>query len=326
MAYLHTFGAYLPRRVVGNDELAARLGVEPDWIERMSGIRERRYAADGETLVDMAVEAGRNCVARAGVMTGDVGMIIVASGSAESRFPGPAAAVASRLGIDGIPALDVPMASAGSLFALSLAERYAEYLNYVLVIGAEKLSPIVLREGTEPGVAMLFGDGAGACLIGKYPPPEIGGARIVDSLLASDGAYANDLRLGWDGPLQMNGSSVILQASRKVPRAINTLLERNKWAPESVSTFLMHQANRNLLDRVAQTVGVAPERFYSNIDRYGNTSSASMLIAAAEWEKGREFGPGERVVFAAFGAGFHWGALLVEGLAEGEERPAPLGA
>jgi 3-oxoacyl-[acyl-carrier-protein] synthase-3 len=113
-----------------------------------------------------------------------------------------------------------------------------------------------------------------------------------------------------DSPIRMNGRSVILQASRKIPGSIRIVLERHGILPDQVSAFLMHQANQNLIVRIAEALGVPSERFYSNIDRYGNTSSASMLIAAAEWCREHTFTPGEPVVFAGFGAGFHWGALL----------------
>jgi 3-oxoacyl-[acyl-carrier-protein] synthase-3 len=163
----------------------------------------------------------------------------------------------------------------------------------------------------ERGVAILFGDGAGACLIS----PDEGAARIVDSIIESDGAFAEDLRLQFDLPLEMNGRTVILQASRKIPRAISQVLHKNGREAKEVDTFLMHQANQNLILRVAQALGVAEEKFYSNIRKYGNTSSASMLIAAAEWWQNVGFKPGIPVCFATFGAGFNWGALLAEGVA-----------
>jgi 3-oxoacyl-[acyl-carrier-protein] synthase-3 len=156
----------------------------------------------------------------------------------------------------------------------------------------------------------LFGDGAGACLI----TPDAGSAHVVDWVLSSDGAFAEDLRLDFDAPLAMNGRSVILQASRKVPRAIADVLARNSLAAGDVEVFLMHQANQNLLTRVSQAAGVPQSRFFSNIARYGNTSSASMLIAADEWTQEHGFGLGKKAVFTAFGAGFHWGALLAEGV------------
>lgn len=301
MAFLSGFGKYLPERVVTNAELAARMGCEESWIRDMSGIAERRWARADETVADLAAAAARDCVKDGPAP----GMLIVASGTGERRFPGPAAETAAKLGWAGIPALDVPMASAGSLFGLGLAVHLARSYGSVLVAGAEKMSPVVDKEPMEKETGILFGDGAGAALVQR----DSGQARVVDTLLATDGAFANELRLDGQG-LFMNGRAVIMQASRKIPRAILDLLTRNQAAAGDVDAFLMHQANQNLIDKVAQTVGVASAKFFTNIRHYGNTSSASMLIAAAEWNA---FRPGGKVVFAGFGAGFHWGAILAEG-------------
>jgi 3-oxoacyl-[acyl-carrier-protein] synthase III len=307
VAAIKAFGAYLPPRIVTNGELAARLDCEAGWILDVSGIEERRYAGPEDSVASMGVAAARECLDRAGLKAADVGMILVSSGSSERRFPGPASAIAHALNIDGVPAIDLPIASAGSLFGMAMAAPLSAIHGNVLVIASEKMSSIALREPLERGVAPLFGDGAGACLIGADGP-----VSIIDSVMHSDGQFAEDLRLDFDAPLAMNGRSVILQASRKLPSAIGELLERNGRTAQSVKVFLMHQANQNLMDRVARALDVEAARFYSNIRRYGNTSSASMLIAAAEWW--RDPGPavGDLICFAAFGAGFHWGTLLAQ--------------
>jgi 3-oxoacyl-[acyl-carrier-protein] synthase-3 len=312
VAALKAFGAYLPPRIVTNGELAARLDCEAGWILDVSGIEERRYAGPEDSVASRGVAAARECLDRAGLKAADVGMILVSSGSSERRFPGPASAIAHALNGDGalaaVPAVDLPIASAGSLFGMAMAAPLSAIHGNVLVIASEKMSPIAMREPLERGVAPLFGDGAGACLIG----PEEGTARVLDSVLHSDGTFAEDLRLDFDSPLAMNGRSVILQASRKLPSAIGELLERNGRTAQSVKVFLMHQANQNLMDRVARALDVEAARFYSNIRRYGNTSSASMLIAAAEWWRDPGPASGDLICFAAFGAGFHWGALLAQ--------------
>jgi 3-oxoacyl-[acyl-carrier-protein] synthase-3 len=307
VAAIKAFGAYLPSRIVTNGELAARLDCEPGWILDVSGIERRRYAGPEESVASMGVAAARECLDRAGLKSTDVGIILVSSGSSERRFPGPASAIAHELGAPGIPAIDLPIASAGGLFGMAMAAPLSAIHGNVLVIASEKMSSFAMREPLERGVAPLFGDGAGACLIG----PGEGPARILDYILHSDGAFADDLRLDFDAPLAMNGRSVILQASRKLPSAIGELLDKNGRTAESVKVFLMHQANQNLMDRVARALNVEAARFYSNIRRYGNTSSASMLIAAAEWWRDPGPAPGELICFAAFGAGFHWGALLL---------------
>ena len=302
MPAIRGFGAYLPPRIVTNLELAAKLNCDPGWILDVSGIEERRYAGADESVASMGTAAAR------AVINGEkIGLILVSSGSAERRFPGPAVSIAHELNLDGAPAMDLPMASAGGLFAMALAAQLTSAYGNVLVIASEKMSAIASREPMERGVAPLFGDGAAACLIGRDGP-----VKILDSVLHSDGSFAEDLRLGFDAPLEMNGRSVILQASRKLPSAIQEVLDRNGRSPSEVRVFLMHQANQNLMDRVAKAMDVDSKKFYSNIGRYGNTSSASMMIAAAEWWQ--QCGPtkNDLICFAAFGAGFHWGALLAE--------------
>jgi 3-oxoacyl-[acyl-carrier-protein] synthase-3 len=282
------------------------VGSSAEWIYNVSGIDERRFAAEDETISDMAVNAAQDCLSAAGVSASGLGMLMLASGSSERRFPGPAASVAHRLGLDSVPALDLPMASAGSLFGMALASKLTETYGNILVVAAEKMSSVILRQPMNPSTCVLFGDGAGACLVSA----EAGLAQVVDSALYSDGSFSEDLKLELERPLEMNGRTVILQASRKIPRAVVSLLERNGRAAADVGYFLMHQANQNLIVRIAAALGVGAEKFYSNIRRYGNTSSASMLIAATEWSRQDGFAAGVPVVFATFGAGFHWGALL----------------
>jgi 3-oxoacyl-[acyl-carrier-protein] synthase-3 len=204
----------------------------------------------------------------------------------------------------------LPIPSAGALIALALACRLASEYRNILVIGAEKMSPVVTRRPVEPGIAVLFGDGAGACLVSA----DAGPAEILESVMYSDGAFTEDLRLSFDAPLQMNGRAVIMQASRKIPRVIAEVLDRRRITAADVDVFLMHQANQNLIDGVARALNVPSSRFFSNIRRYGNTSAASMLLAAAEWAQCAGFRSGVPVVFTAFGAGFHWGALLARGV------------
>jgi 3-oxoacyl-[acyl-carrier-protein] synthase-3 len=305
-AYIHAFGAYLPERVVANAELAERLGCTTEWIEKVSGIQQRRWAAPEETVAAMGAAAAEDCLRKAGVSANTLGMLIVASGSGSRGFPGPAAEVAARLGMDSAPALDLPIASAGSLFGLALAMRLVETQGDVLVVAAEKMSAVIQTEPLDPNTAILFGDGAGAALVSARP----GRLRMLDAVLHTDGQSREAVAFDGAGPLKMNGLTVILQAARKIPSSINEVLGRQCISPQQVVVFLLHQANLNLLNRVAKSLGVGPEKVFSNVQRYGNTSSASMLIAASEWsETNIEPGP---VVFSAFGAGFHWGAIVAD--------------
>ena len=309
MAFLRGFGAYLPSRTLTNREIAERLSCEEDWIRSVSGISARRVAEPVETVIDLATLAGQDCIGHAGVDRSRIGLVLVSSGSSERRFPGPASSVAARLGLAGVPAIDLPIASAGAVFGLALAHQLAPVYKEVLLVAAEKMSDTVWRDPVDRNTAILFGDGAGACSISAHE----GAAETKAAVLHSDGNFAEDLRLEFGQPLFMNGRAVIMQVSRKLPKVIEEVLEAGGVSAAKVDAFLLHQANQNLIVKVAQSLSAPPEKFYSNIETYGNTSSASMLIAAAEWSQKSGFSPGMPVVFAGFGAGLHWGAVLAVG-------------
>lgn len=303
-AYLNTFGCYVPERVVPNAELAPRVGCTAEWIESASGIRERRWATPETSVVDLAEAASRDCLARAGMEASQIGLLILASGSAPAGFPAPSAELAQRLGLNLAPALDLPMASAGSIFGLVLASQLADVYGNILVVAAEKMSAILDAHPLEQNTAILFGDGAGAALMSTRAK----GYKVLGSALHTDGQFRGDLAYDGVSPLKMNGLTVILQASRKLPTVISEVLQAQGIAASSVGTFLLHQANQNLLIRVAKALQVPAERVYSNVGRFGNTSSASLLIAAAEWS--RAAAPAGPIALAGFGAGLHWGAMV----------------
>ena len=307
MSFLQNVGHWLPQRVVSNEEIGALLGCAADWILGVSGIEERRYADAEESTVSMGVAAAQSCLQSAGLNADAIGYLICSSGTAARRFPGPAVSIAHSLGCAQIPAIDLPVASAGALVALDLAKDLAPRYGRVLVVATEKMSEVALTEPMERGTSMLFGDGAGACVVSR----EAGSLEIVDSLVASDGQFADDLALPFASPLNMNGRSVILHASRKIPRAVEDLLSRNGLTPSDVSAYVMHQANLNLITKVATSLNVPIERFFTNIARYGNTSSASLLIAASEWMRTSPPASGQYAVFTVFGAGFQWGSMLL---------------
>ena len=309
MSFLRATGAYLPERVLTSEEIAPRLGVPPHWISNVSGIRERRIASETESIVSMGVAAARNAIERAGIAVSQIGALLVSSGTFSRSFPGPAVEVARELGLDSAFALDVPVASAGSIFAFSLADTLAERFRNVVVVATEKMSPVALHEPLNRSIAGLFGDGAGACVISS----ETGFAKILGSVLHSNGTCADDLALGFDGIMKMSGRSVIVNSTEKVPACVRELLKSINVAVQDVKAFVMHQANRHLMDRVAESLEVAPETFFSNIDRYGNTSSASMLIALHEWLESGALHPESTFVLAGFGAGYHWGAAALRG-------------
>ncbi len=313
MSCIAGFGAYLPSAVITNKQLSAQLNVPESWIVEVSGIHERRLADPTQSVADLAVLAARDCLQNVGFNPKDIGLILLSSGSVARRFPGPAASLGNLLELSGVSCIDVPIASAGSLFALTLANSLAPVHGPVLVVAAEIMSTIAHHQPIDKNIAVLFGDGAGACLV---LPGNEGLLAINQVAIHSDGAFSDELSLEFDGPLHMNGLSVIMQASRKIPAAIREVLSAGALQPEDVSAFLMHQANQNLIDRVAKALSVPSKRFFSNIARFGNTSSASMLIAANEYFTAAQRTdsplPATHFCFASFGAGYHWGAILTQ--------------
>jgi len=311
MSYLQAFGHHLPARTVTNADLEQRTGRTAASIEKASGILERRYAAEDETVAGLGLAAANACLKNANLTAQDIGLILFSSGSAERAFPGPASVLAQKLGLTATPSIDIPVASAGSLIALAFANDLAPRYGNILVVASEIMSRRI--SDADPDTAILFGDGAGACLVAPNPAGnEKGSLRIADTALFTDGNYADALQLQHGGSIQMKGLDVIVQASRKIPRSIEDLLTKNNLQPADVGVFLMHQANVNLIRKVATALQVPdPDaRFFRNIDRYGNTSSASLLIAASEWHAANSTPPASPIVFAAFGAGFNWGAIL----------------
>jgi 3-oxoacyl-[acyl-carrier-protein] synthase-3 len=305
MAFLRAFGSYLPLRRMSNEEIAPLVDATPEWIREVSGIEERRCATETDTVVGIGLLAAQDCLQKAGVTAADLGMILVASGSSDRFCPGPASQIAAGLGLSSTPSLDIPVSSAGSFIGLTLAAQLAPTLGRVLVVGSEIMSRRIALTPEGKNTAILFGDGAGAALVDA----EIGFARIADACLFTDGS-SSEILFTRDGHFQMDGAAVILHASRKMPRAIHELLVRNQLVASLVDTFLLHQANMNLITRIAAALKTPTERFFTNIARYGNTSSASLLIAADEWYGGRSAALTGPLVFSAFGSGLNWGALL----------------
>lgn len=308
MSFIRAFGSYLPSRVVKNEEIGWLIGRTPEWIVGVSGIEQRRFAAEYEDVATLATYAGECCLRSDHIAAKDIGLVIVTSGTSSRSFPGPAATVAEKLGLTRAAAVDLPMASAGSIFALAMARDLAPRYANVLVIGSEKTSTVALRQPINRSSAALFGDGAGACLVSAKD----GFLEIIDSALHTDGSGSEDLRLGFVSPLEMRGRNVIRNANKKLPSAIREVLNNSDLSPKEVEAYFTHQANQHLVESVAHAIGADKASFPLNIREYGNTSSASMLIVADEYFRSRTTKPGHYFVFAAFGAGYHWGAVLAK--------------
>lgn len=307
MTFLDGLAHALPARVLDNETLAAELGVEPAWIVQACGIEQRRVLGPDETVVDLATRAAQASLRAAGLQPPQLGAIVCGTGTPPRQFPGLSADVQAKLGAHGIPAFDIHLASVGGLFALAVAVDLCPRYGPILVVAAEEMSRVMARQPRVKETAILFGDGAGACLV----RPGDGPLLVEDLLVGSDATHADSLRLDFGGAFHMDGRTVILQANRKLKAAIGELLSRRGLQPSDVGLWLFHQANLNLLRQVGAALGIDAARVFVNLDRYGNTSAASLLIAMSEAREQGRFRPGERAVLAAFGAGLSWGALLL---------------
>jgi 3-oxoacyl-[acyl-carrier-protein] synthase III len=333
--YIVGAGAALPPRVVTNAELAPVLGVTSDWIEANSGIRERRWVEANQSASDLAVAAVRNALDDASLGSDQVDYLIGCTLSPDYQVPGIAPLVQRKLdGCRQIPALDIRVGCTGILYSLQLARGLIESgsANNVVCFGAEAQSKGLDLNPRSADLSMLFGDGAGAIVVGGaaglVSKSRECGLRIEDILIETDGRFAEDLIVRspgtangarWIDAEQLNaglhrgsmqGRSVILQAVRKLADAAIRITERNRVSLDEVDVVIPHQANANLLRAIAKKLSISEERIVTNVDRFGNTSGASAFLAFWQAKQERRFRAGSYVLILAFGAGFTWGAAL----------------
>ena len=308
MSALAGFGHSLPSGLLTNESLATEFHVTAEWIVSMCGIETRHAVAPGETVCDLAERAAAACLRNAGITPDKLGAIIACTGTPHRQFPGVSAEVQKRLNAPGIPAFDLHLASISGLYGVALANRMCEQWGPMLVVAAETMTRVMAQEPRAKETAILFGDGAGACLVTPGDTP----LAIRDIRVASDATFSEALRLDFASTLQMDGRTIIMHAVRKLARAVSELLERNSLRADQVGLFVFHQANLRLLERLMQELKISRDQCFINIDKYGNTSSASWLIAASEARAAGLLQAGMKVVVAAFGAGLSWGAALVE--------------
>jgi 3-oxoacyl-[acyl-carrier-protein] synthase-3 len=300
-------GVALPERSVENAEIAARLGVTSEWIERRTGIAARRYAAAGQRVSELATSAARVALADAGVAASELDMILVATLAPDEITPATAPLVAHALGAAGVAAIDIGAACAGSIAALALASGWIEAgrAENVLVIGAEVLTRFV--DWDDRRTAPLFADGAGALVLSADA-----GSRIGPFVLGSDGGAASAIRVTRErGVLEMEGHETFLMAAEKFSQSTVEALALARLAPADVDLFVYHQANSRILGAVAERLEVPRERVFDCIAGLGNTSAASVPIALGEAVRVGALAPGMRVVLGAVGAGLVWGATVV---------------
>jgi len=300
-------GVALPERRVPNAEIGVRLGVSDEWIERRTGIGERRRAAPGQRVSDLAAAAARIALRDAELEACEIDMVLVATLAADEITPSTAPIVAHELGIEDAAAIDVGAACAGSIAGLAHATAWIEAgrARNVLVIGAEVLTRFV--DFDDPRTAPLFADGAGALVVSLEAAGEIG-----PFVLGSDGGAADAIRATRaKGVLEMQGHETFLMAVEKLAGSTREVLELAGVALEEVELFVYHQANSRILSAVAESLEQKRERVFDCIASFGNTSAASIPIALAEAVRVGALRPGARVVLGAVGAGLVWGATVL---------------
>jgi len=319
-------GRALPLRVVTNAELTTMMDTTEEWIVQRTGIRERRFVDPGTGASDLGVEAARVAIERAGLTPKDIQFLIFATLSSDLFIPGAGVFVQEKLGMDTIGALDVRTQCTGFLYALSVAEAYVKsgFYDHVLVIGAEVHSTGLDMSTAGRDVSVIFGDGGGAVVVG----PSEAGVGILSSHLHSEGKYARELMTEAPASVEnpriskemldarrhfafMNGRSVFTHAVRRFPEVILEALSANGMAVSDLSIVIPHQANLRITQAVAKSLGIPPEKVFSNIEKYGNTTAASVPIALDECATEGTIRAGDLVCLAAFGSGFTWASSLI---------------
>ena len=298
-----------------------------DWITERTGIRNRRFVEDGTGSSELGYNAAVKAIEKAELSPKDIDFIIVATIIPDYFFPGNGCLIGQMLGLPGVGALDVRNQCSGFIYALSVADSFIQSGVYdnILVIGAEAHSVVLKMTSEWKDTAVLFGDGGGAVVLA---PSEDGSKGILSNHLHADGTYAKDLWLEVPGSRQnpwlthemidderhhpkMNGSKVFKHAVRRFPEVIKEALERNSLTVDDISLLIPHQSNQRITQAVAKRLGLGMEKIYSNIDRYGNTTVASIPIALDEAVEEERIKDGDIVIFAAFGAGFTWASTAI---------------
>ena len=315
-------GFYVPSKVLTNDELATRVETSDEWIFSHTGIRERRIAADDQATSDLAMEAGRNTLRRAALDPKDVDLVLVATSTPDYLgFPSTACLVQQGLGAVNAGAMDLSAACTGFVYGLETARAFiaAGSARHVLVIGAEVFSRIL--DWTDRNTCILFGDGAGAVLVGPSSP-SLSEPWFAPSLLRSDGSggpalvrpaggtrkpVAENAR---DAAISMDGRKVYAFAITVVKDIILEILGKNGLTLDDVDWVVPHQANVRIVASAAHRLGLPLEKFYLNMEKYANTSGATIPLALAEMDEAGLLHRGQLVVTVGFGAGLTWGANL----------------
>lgn len=328
-SYIAGIGHYVPEKLITNQHLSELMDTSDEWITERTGIKERRWYRPGEdTVANMAAKASRKALERASTDVSEVDFIIFATITPDYYFPGSGVLLQRELNLEMVPALDIRNQCSGFVYALSVADQFIKagvYQN-ILVIGAEIQSSALDVSTEGRSMAVIFGDGAGAALVKRSSDPN---RKILDSILYADGRFAEELILKDPGSSRphrkiedlaafpedtkpfMNGNQVFKHAVKRFPEVTLEILQKNGFSAQDLDLLVPHQANLRITQYVMEQLSLPAEKVMSNIQKYGNTTAASIPIALSEaYEEGR-LQNGSLVCLTAFGSGFTWGANLL---------------
>lgn len=316
-------GSYLPKRILTNADLEKMVETSDEWITTRTGIKARRIAAAHEFTSDLGAEAAKRAMGMAGVTADQIDLIIVATITPDMPFPSTACLVQRKLGAKRAAAFDLEAACSGFIYALEIGQQFIMSRTYetVLVIGAEKLSSIT--DWKDRNTCVLFGDGAGAAVLRSRPSAH----GLLTAVMGADGENADLLFMPGGGSrcpasvdsvnarqhyLRMNGKETFKNAVQAMETAAEEALRRCEIDISQIKCVIPHQANRRIIDAVSERIGATPEQVFINLEKYGNTSAASVAIALDEAVESGRIQRGDLILLVVFGAGLTWGAAVIE--------------
>jgi 3-oxoacyl-(acyl-carrier-protein) synthase III len=316
-------GSYVPAKILTNADLEKMVETSDEWIITRTGIKQRRLAAKDEFTSDMAAHAAQRAMKKAGVTADQIDLIIVATITPDMPFPATACIVQQKIGARRAAAFDLEAACSGFIYGLEVGQQFIMSRTYdtVLVIGAEKLSSIV--DWTDRNTCVLFGDGAGAAVLQSRPNSH----GLLTAVMGADGSKGSLLHMPGGGSrcpasadsvaaklhyLRMDGRETFKNAVQAMYHAAQEALRRCELDISKIKCVIPHQANRRIIDAVGKRLGATPEQLFINLDRYGNTSAASVAIALDEAVSSGKIQRGDLILMMVFGAGLTWGAAVIE--------------
>ena len=316
-------GSYVPEKILTNEDLSRMVDTSDEWITTRTGIKQRRIAAKDEHTSDMAAKAALQAIEQAKISLAEIDLILVATATPDMLFPATACFVQKKIGATNAACLDISAACAGFLFGVEIAQQFITSHTYdtVLVIGADKLTAIT--NWSDRNTCILFGDGAGAAVLRHR-----GGSHgVISTHIGSDGQYTDILFMPGGGSrcpitrenvdlnlqtIHMTGKEVYKHAVTAMLSAARKALEQAGLRIEDIACVIPHQANMRIIEAIADRLGIPLEKFYVNLDRYGNTSAAAVAIALDEANRSGRIKPGDYILMVVFGGGLTWASTVIE--------------